>query len=69
VGHRDGALLKRLEVGQVSVSVYLIALFGVLLSVWFLHEKMTALQLIGGAVLLIAVVFLTVFESAQKPAI
>jgi drug/metabolite transporter (DMT)-like permease len=59
-------VLKRLEVAQVSVSVYLMALFGVILSVAMLHEKMTSAQIVGGALVLAATVFLTVFENAQK---
>jgi len=61
-------VLKRLEVAQVSVSVYLMALFGVILSVALLHEKMTMVQIVGGALVLAATVFLTVFENAQKTA-
>ena len=57
-------VLKRLEVAQVSVSVYLTALFGVMLSVAFLDEKMTVIQLAGGGLVLAATVFLTVFENA-----
>jgi drug/metabolite transporter (DMT)-like permease len=59
-------VLKRLEVAQVSVSVYLMALFGVILSVAMLHEKMSMLQIVGGGLVLAATVFLTVFENAQK---
>jgi drug/metabolite transporter (DMT)-like permease len=61
-------VLKRLEVAQVSVSVYLTALFGVILSVALLHEKMTMAQLLGGGLVLAATVFLTVFENAQTTA-
>jgi drug/metabolite transporter (DMT)-like permease len=61
-------VLKRLEVAQVSVSVYLMALFGVILSVSMLHEKMAMVQIVGGTLVLAATVFLTVFENAQKTA-
>jgi drug/metabolite transporter (DMT)-like permease len=61
-------VLKRLEVAQVSVSVYLTALFGVILSVAVLHERMTVIQLAGGGVVLAATVFLTVFENSRKTA-
>jgi drug/metabolite transporter (DMT)-like permease len=61
-------VLKRLEVAQVSVSVYLMALFGVILSVIFVHERMTTVQLLGGGLVLAATVFLTVFENARKTA-
>lgn len=58
-------VLKRLEVAQVSVSVYLTALFGVILSVAFLHEKMTVIQWAGGRVVLAATVSLTVSENSR----
>ncbi len=51
-------VLKRLAVSQISVSVYLLPVFGVILTAVTLHEKLTLLHLVGG-VCVIAATFLT----------
>ena len=45
-------LLKRLELTQISVSVYLLPVLGVMLSALTLGERLTALQVVGGLVVL-----------------
>lgn len=45
-------LLKRLELTQISVSVYLLPVLGVMLSALTLGERLNALQVIGGLVVL-----------------
>jgi drug/metabolite transporter (DMT)-like permease len=55
-------VLKRLEVGQVSVSIYLLPLFGLLLSIVSVHERMTESQIIGGLLTLASTATLTLFE-------
>ena len=51
-------VLKRLAVSQISVSVYLLPVFGVIITAVTLHEKLTLLHLVGG-VCVIAATFLT----------
>jgi drug/metabolite transporter (DMT)-like permease len=43
-------VLNRLEVGQVSASIYLLPIFGLVLSVLTLHEHITAMQVLGGLI-------------------
>jgi drug/metabolite transporter (DMT)-like permease len=45
-------VLSRLEVTQVSLSVYLLPFFGILLSAIFLKERITPAILAGGALVL-----------------
>ena len=59
-------VLKRLDVGQISISVYLMALFGVILSVVTLHEKIGTLQVLGGTLVLAGTITITVFEHQQQ---
>ena len=49
-------VLGRLEVGQISVSIYLLPLFGLLLSVISLHEKIGLAQVVGGGIVLMGTV-------------
>jgi drug/metabolite transporter (DMT)-like permease len=46
------SLLKRLDVSQASVSVYLLPFLGVLISAIFLGEKITGMMVLGGSVTL-----------------
>ena len=45
-------VLKRLDVSQASVSVYLLPFFGVLISAIFLGERITGTMVIGGGITL-----------------
>jgi drug/metabolite transporter (DMT)-like permease len=58
-------VLTRLDVGQISVSVYLLPFFGLLLSVFTLHERLDVLQLLGGGVVVVSTVVLTAFDKPQ----
>lgn len=51
-------VLKRLEAGQASVSIYLLSVFGVALSAMTLHERLGLTQ-IGGGVLVVVATWLT----------
>jgi drug/metabolite transporter (DMT)-like permease len=51
-------VLKRLAVSQISVSIYLLPVFGVIITAVTLHERLTLLHLVGG-VCVIAATFLT----------
>jgi len=56
-------LLRRLDVSQASVSIYLLPLLGVLFSALLLKEKVTPGMIAGGALTLAATVLIT---SAEK---
>ena len=40
-------VLNRLEVGQVSTSIYLLPLFGLILSIVTVHDHITLSQILG----------------------
>jgi drug/metabolite transporter (DMT)-like permease len=56
-------VLRRLDVSQASVSIYLLPFLGVLISAVTLHERITGSMLIGGAITLAGAVMITVAES------
>ena len=56
-------VLRRLDVSQASVSIYLLPFLGVLISAVTLHERITASMLVGGAITLAGAVMITVAES------
>ena len=55
-------LLKRLDVSQASVSVYLLPFLGVVISAVTLHERITPTMLIGGAITLAGTILITGLE-------
>ncbi len=55
-------LLKRLDVSQASVSIYLLPFLGVLISAVTLKEKITPVMVIGGLVTLAGTVLITSLE-------
>ena len=61
-------VLNRLEVGQVSASIYLLPFFGLVLSVITVHDRISVHQILGGALVLIGTVVLTVYEGRQQAA-
>ncbi len=62
-------VLNRLEVGQVSASIYLLPFFGLLLSVVTVHDRMSVHQILGGALVLVGTIVLTVYENRQQAAV
>ncbi|HEX4486200.1 MAG TPA: DMT family transporter [Terriglobales bacterium] len=58
-------VLNRLEVGQVSTSIYLLPLFGLILSVVTVHDRITLPQLIGGALTVAGTGALTLYEGRR----
>jgi drug/metabolite transporter (DMT)-like permease len=52
-------LLKRLDVSQASVSIYLLPLLGVLFSAVLLKEKITPAMLVGGLLTLTGTILIT----------
>jgi drug/metabolite transporter (DMT)-like permease len=59
-------VLKRLEVGQVSASIYLLPLFGLMLSVITVHDRISIYQAVGGLLVLAGTLMLTVYEGRQQ---
>lgn len=58
-------LLRRLEVSQASVSIYLLPFFGVIISALTLHEKITPSMILGGLVTLAGTVLVTSVEPSS----
>ena len=59
-------VLNRLEVGQVSASIYLLPLFGLLLSVVTVHEHIRLAQVLGGALVVTGTATLTFYEHRRS---
>lgn len=57
-------LLKRLDVSQASVSIYLLPLLGILIAAATIKEKITPTMIVGGAVTLIGTVLITSTETS-----
>jgi drug/metabolite transporter (DMT)-like permease len=55
-------LLKRLDVSQASVSIYLLPFLGVLISAVTLKERITPVMIVGGLVTLVGTVLITSLE-------
>jgi drug/metabolite transporter (DMT)-like permease len=55
-------VLNRLEVGQISTSIYLLPLFGLILSVLTVHDRLTLPQILGGVLTVLGTAMLTLFE-------
>lgn len=60
-------LLDQLELGQISVSVYMLPVFGVVLSALALGEHVGLMQLLGGAIVLLSA-YLSTAAPAAAPA-
>jgi len=58
-------LLKRLDVSQVSVSIYLLPFLGVLISTLTLGEKITPTMIVGGALALVGTILVTSLEPSS----
>jgi drug/metabolite transporter (DMT)-like permease len=56
-------VLRRIDVSQASVSIYLLPFLGVLISALTLHEHITGSMLVGGVITLAGAVMITVAES------
>jgi drug/metabolite transporter (DMT)-like permease len=55
-------VLNRLEVGQVSTSIYLLPLFGLILSILTVHDRITLPQVVGGLLTVAGTATLTLYE-------
>ncbi len=58
--------LKQLDAIQAALSNYLITFFGVPIAAIWLHEKMTLLAIIGGVIILVSTLLITLWD--RKPA-
>jgi drug/metabolite transporter (DMT)-like permease len=59
-------VLNRLEVGQISTSIYLLPLFGLILSVLTVHDRITLPQILGGILTVVGTATLTLFEGRRS---
>lgn len=59
-------VLNRLEVGQVSTSIYLLPLFGLVLSIVMVHDRITLAQIIGGILTVAGTATLTLYEGRRS---
>jgi drug/metabolite transporter (DMT)-like permease len=55
-------VLNRLEVGQISTSIYLLPLFGLILSIVTVHDRITLPQILGGVLTVAGTATLTLFN-------
>jgi drug/metabolite transporter (DMT)-like permease len=60
-------VLSQLDLTQISVSVYLLPVFGVALAILTLHERIRSQQIAGGILVIIGTVALTVFDRTSAP--
>ncbi len=59
-------VLKQIDVSQISVSIYLLPLFGVILSAVTVHERLTTPQLMGGALVLVSTFLTSDYERRRQ---
>ncbi|MGH9664633.1 MAG: EamA family transporter, partial [Bryobacteraceae bacterium] len=60
--------LQRIDATQAALSNYLIAFFGVPIAAVWLGEKLGAASVIGGMLVLMSTLFITLWNPAEKPA-
>ena len=58
-------VLSRIDASQASVSIYLLSVFGVILSAITLHEKLSAVQLMGGCLVVAGTVLTSEYEARK----
>lgn len=58
-------VLSRIDASQASVSIYLLSVFGVILSAITLHEKLSKVQLLGGSLVVLGTVLTSEYESRK----
>lgn len=60
-------VLTRLDATQAALSNYLIPFFGLVLAAVILHERMTGYMIVGGILVLMSTLLITVYEERRKP--
>ena len=58
--------LKNLEAIQVALSNFLITFFGLPIAVLFLHERLNRMAIVGGLLVLISTLVITIWEYRQN---
>ena len=58
-------VLSRIDASQASVSIYLLSVFGVILSAITLHEKLSLVQLLGGSLVVAGTVLTSEYEARK----
>jgi drug/metabolite transporter (DMT)-like permease len=58
--------LKNLEAIQVALSNFLITFFGLPIAVFFLYEKLNPMAIVGGLLVLVSTLVITVWEYKQN---
>ena len=59
-------VLTRLDATQASLSNYLIPFFGLVIAAVVLHERLTLFMILGGVLVLLSTLLVTVYEEHQK---
>jgi drug/metabolite transporter (DMT)-like permease len=59
-------VIQRIDVTQASLSIYLLPVFGVLISAVTLHEKTTVHLIVGGVLVFISTFLVTTYEERLK---
>jgi drug/metabolite transporter (DMT)-like permease len=59
-------VLTRLDATQASLSNYMIPFFGLVIAALVLHEKLTVFMILGGILVLLSTLLITVYEEHQK---
>jgi drug/metabolite transporter (DMT)-like permease len=59
-------VIQRIEVTQASLSIYLLPVFGVLISSVALHEKITWQLVSGGLLVFVSTFLVTSYEERRK---
>lgn len=60
-------VLARLDATQASLSNYLIPSFGLIIAAIVLHERLTPSMIIGGLLVLLSTLLITVWEERRRP--
>jgi len=59
-------VIEKIDVTQASLSIYLLPVFGVLLSTVFVHEKITTQLILGGLLVFTGTFLVTIYEERKK---
>ena len=59
-------VIQRIDVTQASLSIYLLPVFGVLISALTLHEKTTVHLIVGGVLVFVSTFLVTTYEERLK---
>jgi len=59
-------VIQRIDVTQASLSIYLLPVFGVILSSLTLHERLTSQLVVGGSLVVVSTFLVTTYEERRK---